>query len=134
VTALLAHPRDSAGGLMTPDRIQLLPDQTVVDAIVELRRRAEDLPFVYELFVVDGAGRLVGMCTLRDLLLHDADTRLARIMREPPATVRVEDGVKDVAAAASKYNLVSVPVVDDQGVLQGMVTVDDILAEVIDAR
>jgi CBS domain-containing protein len=133
VAALLAHPRDSAGGLMTPDRIQLLPDQTVVDAIVELRRRAEDLPFVYELFVVDAAGRLVGMCTLRDLLLHDADTRLARIMREPPATVRVEDGVKEVAAAASKYNLVSVPVVDEHGVLQGMVTVDDILAEVIDA-
>jgi CBS domain-containing protein len=133
VTALLAHPRDSAGGLMTPDRIQLLAQQTVADAIVELRRRAEDLPFVYEVFVVDAGQRLVGQCTLRDLLLNDAGTPLGTIMREPPATVRVEDGVKDVAAAASKYNLVSVPVVDEAGLLQGMVTVDDILAEVIDA-
>jgi magnesium transporter len=133
VTALLAHPRDSAGGLMTPDRIQLLGSQTVADAIVELRRRAEDLPFVYELFVVDQGRRLVGMLTLRDLLLNDAGTPLAAIMREPPASVRVEDGIKDVAGAAAKYNLVSVPVVDEGGVLQGMVTVDDILAEVIDA-
>jgi magnesium transporter len=134
VAALLAHPRDSAGGLMTPDRIQLHPEQTVSDAIVELRRRAEDLPFVYEVFVVDQAGRLLGMLTLRDLLLDDAGTPLGAIMREPPATVRVEDGVKEVASAASKYNLVSVPVVDEAGVLQGMVTVDDILAEVIGAR
>jgi len=134
VAALLAHPRDSAGGLMTPDRIQLLAGQTVADAILELRRRAEDLPFVYELFVVDAGQRLVGMLTLRDLLLNDAGTPLGTIMREPPATVRVEDGVKDVARAASKYNLVSVPVVDEAGQLQGMITVDDILAEVIDER
>jgi len=134
VAALMAHPRDSAGGLMTPDRIQLLAVQTVADAILELRRRAEDLPFVYELFVVDPGQRLVGMLTLRDLLLNEAGTPLGSIMREPPATVRVEDGVKDVASAAAKYNLVSVPVVDEAGLLQGMVTVDDILAEVIDER
>lgn len=134
VAALMAHPRDSAGGLMTPDRIQLLPEQTVADAIVELRRRAEELPFVYEIFVVDAARRLIGQCTLRDLLLNDAGTPLSAVMREPPATVRVEDGLKEVAGAASKYNLVSVPVVDEAGLLQGMVTVDDILAEVIDER
>jgi magnesium transporter len=54
-------------------------------------------------------------------------------MREPPATVRVEDRLHDVATAAAKYNLVSVPVVDAMGILDGMVTVDDILAEVLDA-
>ncbi|HET9555457.1 MAG TPA: CBS domain-containing protein [Anaeromyxobacteraceae bacterium] len=134
VEALLAYPRDSAGGLMTPDRIQLLPDQTVADAIVELRRRAEELPLVYELFVVDPGGKLAGLCTLRDLLLNDAGTPLGTIMREPPATVTVGDKLREVAGAAAKYNLVSVPVVDDQGVLHGMVTVDDILAEVVDAR
>lgn len=134
VEALLAYPRDSVGGLMTPDRIELHPEQTVADAIVELRRRAEELPFVYELFVVDQGHRLVGLCTLRDLLLNDAGTPLGTIMREPPATVRALDAAREVAGAAAKYNLVSVPVVDEAGVLQGMVTVDDILAEVMDAR
>ena len=134
VAALLAYPRDSVGGLMTPDRIQLLAGQTVADAVAELRRRDEELPFVYELFVVDEGRRLVGQVTLRDLVLNDAATPLGSIMREPPASVTVEDGLKDVAGAAAKYNLVSVPVVDPQGLLQGMVTVDDILAEVIDDR
>ncbi len=134
VAALLAYPRDSAGGLMTPDRMQLYGEQTVADAIVELRRRAEELPLVYELFVVDNARRLVGFLTLRDLLLNDASTPLSAIMREPPATVQVEDRLRDLAAAAAKYNMVSVPVIDPQGVLHGMVTVDDILAEVMDAR
>ena len=133
VRALMAHPRDSAGGLMTPDRIQLYPEQTVADAVAELRRRDEELPLVYEIFVVDLSNRLVGLLTLRDLLLNDAATPLGRLMREPPITVTVEDSLKDVAEAASKYNLVSVAVLDAEGRLQGMVTVDDILAGVLDA-
>jgi len=134
VQALLAYPPDSAGGLMTPDRLQLRPEQTLAEAIVELRRRAEELPFVYELYVVDEAGRLVGLLTLRDLLLHDAGTPVKDVMREPPATVLTGDHLKDVAGAAAKYNLMTVPVVDPDGRLHGMVTVDDILSEVIDAR
>jgi magnesium transporter len=106
----------------------------VADAIAELRRRDEELPLVYEIFVADAAGRLLGICTLRDLVLKDPSTRLGAIMREPPATLGVLDRLREVAGAAAKYNLVSVPVVDEAGVLQGMVTVDDILGEVVDAR
>jgi magnesium transporter len=134
VEALLAYPQDTAGGLMTPDRIQLGPEQTIADAIGELRRRDEELPLVYEIFVADGAGRLLGLCTLRDLVLHEPDTRLGAVMREAPATLRLLDQLREVAAAAAKYNLVSVPVLDEAGVLQGMVTVDDILGEVLDGR
>ncbi|HVI74929.1 MAG TPA: CBS domain-containing protein, partial [Anaeromyxobacteraceae bacterium] len=76
---------------------------------------------------------LVGECNLRDLLLADPAARLATIAREPPATVEPKARLRDVAAAVAKYNLVSLPVVDERGVLQGMVTVDDILARVIDA-
>jgi len=134
VEALLAYPQDSAGGLMTPDRIQLTPEQTVADAIAELRRRDEELPLVYEIFVADADGRLRGICTLRDLVLKEPATRLGAIMREPPATLGVRDRLREVAAAAAKYNLVSVPVVDQDGRMQGMVTVDDILGEVVDDR
>jgi magnesium transporter len=134
VEALLAYPQDSAGGLMTPDRIQLTPEQTVADAIAELRRRDEELPLVYEIFVADADGRLRGICTLRDLVLKEPATRLGAIMREPPATLGVRDRLREVAAAAAKYNLVSVPVVDQAGRMQGMVTVDDILGEIVDDR
>jgi CBS domain-containing protein/sporulation protein YlmC with PRC-barrel domain len=134
VEALLGYEQDSAGGLMTPDRLQLAPEQTVADAISELRRRDEELPLVYEIFVADEGGHLLGICTLRDLVLNAPGTRLGTIMREAPATLGVHDRLRDVAAAAAKYNLVSVAVVDEAGVMQGMVTVDDILGEVVDGR
>jgi magnesium transporter len=134
VEALLAFPPDSAGGLMTPDRLQLAPEQTVADAVAELRRRDEELPLVYEIYVASAGGRLEGICTLRDLVLNDAATPLGTIMREPPATLGLQDRLRDVAAAAAKYNLVSLAVLDEAGVMQGMVTVDDILGEVIDGR
>jgi magnesium transporter len=134
VQQLLGWPRDSAGGLMTPDRLQMGPGATVADALAEVRRRADELPLVYEIFLTDLAGKLVGLCTLRDLVLAEPATVLEKIAREAPATVEPEARVREVAGAASKYNLVSVPVLDKQGVLLGMVTVDDILAEVLDAR
>jgi magnesium transporter len=134
VQELLAYPPESAGGLMTPDRLQVTPAQTVADAIAELRRRAEELPFVYEIFVADAKGKLVGVCTLRDLLLNEPGTPIERIMREPPAIVRLRDRLRDVAAEAAKYRAMSVPVLDDADALQGMVTVDDLLTEVIDGR
>jgi CBS domain-containing protein len=134
VEALLGFAQDSAGGLMTPDRLQLAAEQTVADAIAELRRRDEEIPFVYEFFVVDAKGRLLGNCTLRDLVLNEPSTRLGSIMREPPVTLLVDDRLQDVASAAAKYNLLSVPVIGPDGVLLGIVTVDDILGEVVDGR
>jgi CBS domain-containing protein len=133
VQRLLGYPSDSAGGLMTPERVQLGAQQTVADALAEVRRRAEDLPLVYEIFLTDERGVLLGLCTLRDLITAEPATPLGRISRDVPASVEPRASVRDVAHAASKYNLVSVPVVDAAGVLLGMVTIDDILAEVLDA-
>jgi CBS domain-containing protein/sporulation protein YlmC with PRC-barrel domain len=134
VQRLLGYPPDSAGGLMTPDRVQLPVAASVQDALAEVRRRADELPVVYEIFLTDDAGVLKGLCTLRDLVIAEPASPLQRIAREPPATVEPDASLRDVAGAASKYNLLSVPVVDKLGVLLGMVTVDDILAEVLDAR
>jgi magnesium transporter len=135
VAELLEYPARSAGGLMTPDLLELRPEATVADALAEVRRRAEELPIIYDVFVVDTGGVLKGVCTLKDLVVAgDPATSLERIMREAPATVTADAGLKEVARAASKYNLVSVPVVDLAGALMGIVTVDDILAEVVDVR
>jgi magnesium transporter len=134
VQQLLGYSHHSAGGLMTPDRVQLGRGQTVADALAEVRRRADELPLVYEVFLVDDRGVLTGLCTLRDLVLAEGATPLEKIARDAPAAVEPDAKVREVAAAASKYNLLSVPVVDKAGVLLGMVTVDDILDEVLDAR
>jgi magnesium transporter len=134
VEELLAYPSDSAGGLMTPDRIQLRPEQTAADAVAEIRRQAEELPLISDVFVADAAGVLKGIVSLKELILSAPTTTLGQLLRQAPATVTVDDGVRDVALAATKYNLMTVPVVDELGVLRGVVTVDDILAEVVDAR
>lgn len=134
VERLLDYPPDSAGGLMTPDRVQLRGNHTVADALGEVRRRADEMPLVYEIFLTDDRGVLHGLCTLRDLVLADGATPLDRIAREVPASVEPDASLRDVANAASKYNLLSVPVVDRAGVLLGMVTVDDILSEVLHER
>jgi magnesium transporter len=126
------HPR-SAGGLMTPDLVELPPTATVADAFAEVRRRAEELPLVYEIFLVED-GLLRGMVTLKDLIVaNDLSATLGSLLREVPASVNADADVREVARAASKYNLLSVPVLDQAGSLMGMVTVDDILAEVVDA-
>jgi magnesium transporter len=99
-----------------------------------VRRRSDEIPLVYEVFLVDQGGVLLGYFTLKDLLLADPATPARDLAREAPVTVAALDRLRDVAAAASKYNLISVPVVDKLGVLRGIVTVDDILAEVVDDR
>jgi len=126
------HPR-SAGGLMTPDLVELPPTATVAEAFAEVRRRAEELPLVYEIFLVED-GLLRGLVTLKDLIVaNDPAATLGSLLREVPASVTADADVREVARAASKYNLLSVPVVDEAGAIKGMVTVDDILAEVVDA-
>jgi CBS domain-containing protein/sporulation protein YlmC with PRC-barrel domain len=134
VQELLAYPPHSVGGLMTPDRVQVRPEQTAADAIAEVRRRSDEIPLVYEIFLVDEVGVLKGYFTVKDLLLADPASRAADLARETPVTVAARDRLRDVASAAAKYNLISVPVVDKLGVLRGIVTVDDILSEVVDER
>jgi magnesium transporter len=126
------HPR-SAGGLMTPDVVGLSPGSTAGEALFEIRRRADDLPVVYEVFIVEGE-ELKGMVTLKDLVAADPSSRLGQLLREVPATVTADDDIRVVARAAAKYNLLSVPVVDAAGALVGMVTADDILSEVVGGR
>ena len=133
VRELLDYPPRSAGGLMTPDLVELRPEATVADALAEVRRRAKELPLIYEVFVV-GDGVLNGLCTLKDLVAADPAAPLSRIMREVPAQVTADADLREVARAAAKYNLLSVPVVDLAGMLMGMVTADDILSELVDVH
>jgi magnesium transporter len=134
VQELLRYDPQSAGGLMTPEVIKLHRETTAEQALAEIRHRADELDLIYEIFVVDGQGHLEGECTLKDLLVAAASTPLGELMREPPGTVMAEAGLAEVAEVASKYSLLSVPVITPEGELLGIVTVDDILPEVLRGR
>jgi magnesium transporter len=127
VQELLEHEEDTAGGLMTTEFLSFPPDMTVSDAIRELRLEAPDVETVYYLYITDPGDRLLGVLTLKDLILATPDRVLHDIMRTPVKTLDLDTAQDDVAEFISKYNLLAAPVVDDQQVLRGIVTVDDVV-------
>lgn len=124
---LLAYPPDSAGGLMSTEVVALPADMTAERAIQELRARAEDAETVYYAYVVNGGGKLLGVLSLRDLVLARPDTPLHRIMRSDPVTLPVTMDKEEVARTFDKYNFLALPVVDENQRLLGIVTIDDVI-------
>jgi magnesium transporter len=112
---------------MTTEYVAFPPAMTVEEAIRELRLEAPDVETVYYLYIVDDHERLVGVVTLKDLILARPETKIQEIMQTPVKTVSLETEQKDVAEFVSKYNLLAAPVVDDDMVLRGIVTVDDVV-------
>jgi len=131
VTTLLEHEEDTAGGLMTTDLVTFSGTMTVADAFRRLREIAPDVEFLYQFYVVDEKHRLVGVINMRRLFLGKETDLLRDAMT--PWTIRVHpaDSASHVAGVIEKYNQAAVPVVDDDGVLVGMITVDDVLTEVL---
>jgi CBS domain-containing protein len=125
VRGLLAYPEDSAGGIMTTEYVAVSPDLNASEVVAHLRRSADALDEVYHVYVVDAGRRLQGVFTLRELIVAAPDARVAEFAR--PATVRAHllDSQEEVARLIAKYNLLAVPVVDEEERLCGMVTVDD---------
>lgn len=129
LTLLLAYPPDSAGGIMTTEFVSIPADWTVARVLDHIRQVARDKETVYAIYVVDpGDGHLVHVVSLRDLLLADPEARVLDVgKRRPPLAVRSTDSRYDVARLISKYNLLAAPVVDAQGRIVGIVTVDDVI-------
>jgi magnesium transporter len=131
VRKLLTYPVDSAGGLMNTDFLAMRPALTAAEAIAVLRREGPKIQNLFYIYVTDEAMRLMGVFSLRDLVLADPDTNVTKFMRSRVFTVRPEDSQDDAAHAISKYNLQAVPVVDEQNRLQGIITADDALDKII---
>ncbi len=130
--SLLAYPPQSAGGIMTTEFIALSADRMVRDVFDELRRVSREAETIYYLYVVDPQGRLVGVLSVRDLILANPETRLDEIMIEDVVAARVEADQEEVARLIEQYDLLAAPVVDEHGVLVGIVTVDDIIDVITD--
>jgi len=127
VSELLVHDEDTAGGLMGTDFITFPPDLTVGESIARLRPIAREAEVFFYFYVVDEAGRLLGVVSMRDLLAADDAQPLADVMASPVRGVPADVPAGEVADIISKYDLLAVPVTDHEGALIGIVTIDDVV-------
>jgi len=127
VAELLPFDKDTAGGLMTTEFVTFPKNLTVSQAIARLREMAETPAMIYYLYVVEeeNSWRLVGLISLRSLILADPTLPLSGVMRENFQFAHPNDSAEEVAQTISEYNLLALPVVDDLGEIAGIVTVDD---------
>jgi magnesium transporter len=126
VENLLEYPEKTAGRIMNPNVFALSEDLTVGEAITELQS-ARDVEMVFYLYVVDARRHLVGVTSLRRLLLVSPETPLKRIMTPDVISVRADTDQEEAARQVASYNLLAIPVVDEENKLVGVVTVDDVI-------
>lgn len=127
IEELLVYPEDTAGGLMTPEVLAVRRQWTVAEAIDAIRRRSEELEQIYYTYVVDRNDVLIGVVTMRDLILAPSGTLIDDITHRDVTSVSVDTDQESVAEIISNRNLLALPVVDRQGRLVGIVTVDDVI-------
>ncbi len=132
VKELLAYDEDTAGGLMTNDYLEIHQEMSAADVIDLLRREAPDTETVYYLYVTDDAGHLAGILSLRALIVAQPGTIVTDIMQKRTVSVFVDDSKSKVAEIIDKYSYLALPVIDHEGVLQGIVTVDDVLDQAME--
>ncbi len=127
VLALAAYAEDEAGGLMSPRFARLRPDMTVDVALAYLRRQVDHLETIYYTYVLDHEQRLLGVVAFRELFAAPGDRLVREIMRTDVVTVSDDMDQEAVAQVMAHHDLLAVPVVDAEGRIQGIVTVDDIV-------
>src|SRR5215213_5315351 len=127
VQELLGFADETAGRIMTPDYFALDEDVTVSEAITMLQRRSEEFEMAFYLYVVDSRNHLLGVVSLRQLLLNSPSTPLRKIMIGDVIKVTTDTDQEEVARMVATYNLLAVPVVDEENKLAGIITVDDII-------
>ncbi|MBQ7485297.1 MAG: magnesium transporter [Oscillospiraceae bacterium] len=125
INEMLKYPEDSAGSIMNMEYLSLKADMTVEDALKRIRRQGGELETINTLYVTDSTRHLLGVLTVRDLLLAEADDLIGDLMDTNVVSVNTLDDKEVVAQAMSKYDYLSMPVVDGENRLIGIVTVDD---------
>lgn len=128
VTALLAYAEDDAGGLMSPRFVRVRPDMRVDEAIAYLRRQArERVETIYYIYVLDGDQRLLGVVSFRELFAASSDRTVREVMQREPVSVPDDLDQESVSQLIAQHDLVAMPVVDAEGRMKGIITVDDIV-------
>ena len=131
VRKLLAYPEESAGGIMTTEYASIPPNLTAAEAIQVLRGMADEVETMFYVYVVDKEEHLIGAFSLNNLIFAPPDQKVSDFMTDRIITVNLTDDQETVAQIVSKYDLLAIPVVDDQNLLHGIVTADDALDKII---
>jgi len=134
VEELLSYRQDTAGGLMTTAYVGVLHKLTAAQAIDRLRELEPDAESIFYCYVIDEEEHLLGVLSLRDLIVAKPETQIRDFMITKVVSVPLDAGPREVAEVISKYNLLAVPVVDQHNRIQGIVTVDDVMERVMPAR
>ncbi len=128
IEEMFQYPEDSAGRIMNTNFFALQEDVTVSDAISELQKKGADATeMVFYIYVVDSRNHLIGVCSLRQLLLVPPSNTVMSVMAHDVISVSAETDQEDVARLVEKYDFLAVPVTDDENKLLGIVTVDDVI-------
>lgn len=132
--SLVQYEFDTAGGLMTTGYVWIYPHRTVEATIATIRAIAPESEFIYYLYVTDQSEKLLGVLSLRTLLLSAAGATIHSIMDPDLITVRPDTSAEDVTATIARYDLLACPVTDEGGKMLGIVTVDDAIDAIIPER
>ncbi len=127
VKELLAHPEREAGGMMTTSYLSFSPQTTVREALEKFREEAANVDLVYYVYVTDEDAHLLGVISLRDLLLAEAQQKLADIMDERVVSVGLDDKDETIAEQFAKYAVTAIPVVDENNRMQGTIIFKNLL-------
>ena len=127
INHLLRYPEDSAGSIMTVEFVDLKENLTVEQAIARIRKTGVDKETINICYVLDAQRRLLGTVSLRYLLLSDADAKIGDIMNENVISIKTLMDQEEVAMVFQKYDFTSMPVVDNENRLVGIITVDDVV-------
>lgn len=127
VRELLEYPPNTAGRLMVRQYVRVRPEWTIEQTLDYLRQVGPQIETIYYLYVVDTRQRLIGVCSLREVVLADPSKRVEQVMETDLVVVKPETDQEEVANLLSKYDLLAVPVVDELGRMLGIVTIDDVV-------
>ncbi len=125
VESLLKYPEDTAGGIMTTEFASVKDGLTARETLNALREMAREVESIYYIYILSNSNSLIGVMSLRELLLADPEQKIAEVMHRDIISVDVMEEEHDVAKKIAKYNLLALPVVKDENRIQGVVTVDD---------
>ena len=125
VESLLKYPEDTAGGIMTTEFASVKEGLTARETLNALRKMAREVESIYYIYILSNSNSLIGVMSLRELLLADPEQKIAEVMHRDIISVDVMEEEHDVAKKIAKYNLLALPVVKDENRIQGVVTVDD---------
>lgn len=127
IVDLLRYDEDTAGGLMATELVKVNQDLSIISAVKEMRKQAEEMDEVYSIYVVDNSDKLLGTLSLKKLLTTSSSTKVSEVFNSKVRSVKDSEEAEEVARQMQKYDLFEVPVIDSLGKLIGRITIDDVM-------